>query len=286
MAKHTLKKFVRGESTPGRLRIQPRDAALIRDFASFRFLNTAQILALRAGSKGHFQHRLTSLYQLGYVDRPEGQKAFNLPSDHIIYSLGKKGAELAFPDERDRKLWARLNAKISSPNLEHALMVSQFRIVLTLALQTHGGKITRWLQGYELKDKLTLRGRLSPAIVPDGFFTIDVGDGLYHFFLEADRSKMNHRRFLEKLRAYWDWWRDKTYNEWLDITKFRVLTITDTEGRKENLRVTSKEADTRREGSNMFLFACEKDYSLKNPKAVLEAIWASPKGGSKHSLLE
>lgn len=286
MAKHTLQKFIRSETTPGRLRIQPRDAALIRDLASFRFLNTAQILALHAGSKAHFQHRLTLLYQLGYVDRPEGQKAFSLPSDHIIYSLGKKGAELAFPDERDRKLWARLNAKISSPNLKHALMISQLRTVLTLALQTQGGKITRWHQGYDLKDKLTMGRRLSPTIVPDGFFTIDVGDGQYNFFLEADRSTMNHHRFLAKMYAYWDWWREKKYNDWLGITKFRVLTITDTQGRKENLRVTSREADTRREGSNMFLFACEKDYSLKNPEAVFQTIWASPKDDTPHSILE
>ncbi len=286
MAIHTLKKFVRSEITPGRLRVQPRDAALIRDLASYRFLNTAQILALHAGSKAHFQHRLTLLYQLGYVDRPEGQKAFSLPYDHIIYSLGKEGARLAFPDERDRKLWARLNARISSPNLKHSLMISQFRTVLTLATLSHGEKITRWHQGYDLKDMLTQGRRLPPAIVPDGFFTIETVAGRWHFFLEADRSTMSHHRFVAKVRAYWDWWRDKTYNESLDITKFRVLTITETEGRKENLCAASREADARREGSNMFLFACEKDYSLQNPAAVLQAIWASPKSEDKHLLLE
>src|SRR3989338_562941 len=202
MAIHNLKKFVRRETTPGRLRVQPRDAALIRDLASFRFLNTAQILALHAGSKAHFQHRLTLLYQLGYVDRPEGQKAFNLPSDHIIYSLGKEGAKLAFPDERDRKLWARRNAKISSPNLKHALMISQFRIVLIFAIKNRGWKLPRWLQGYDLKDALVFKGK-PPAVVPDAFFRLDVGDGYFNFFLEADRSTMNHHRFLAKMRAYW-----------------------------------------------------------------------------------
>ena len=285
MAEHKHKKFVRSKSPPGQLRIQPRDVALLRDLASFRFLNTEQIMALHPGGQRNLQRRLRYLYHLGYVERPESQTLINLPSDYLVYALGKKGAQLAFAEERAVKSWSRLNAKIASPNLAHALMVSQFRTVLTLALQKRGGKITRWHQGYDLKDILTIKGK-SPAVVPDGFFTIEIDNGRWHFFLEADRSTMAHHRFLAKMKAYWDWWRERTYNDHLGITKFRVLTITDTEGRKENLRATSKNADTRREGSNLFLFACEKDYSLEKPEAVLQLIWQSPKDDAKHTLLE
>lgn len=285
MSEQKLKKFVRSEMPPGHLRIQPRDVALIRDLASFHFLNTAQILALHPGSKRNLQQRLSLLFHLGYVERPPSQKENALPSDFLVYSLGKKGAFLAFADKRDIQTWVRINAKISSPNLEHALMISQFRTALTLALQKRGGQITRWFQGHDLKDTLTMKGK-SPAIVPDGFFTIEVDDGLWHFFLETDRSTMSHHRFLTKMRVYWNWWREKTYNDWLGITKFRVLTIADTEGRKENLRATTKDADTRREGSNLFLFACEKDYSFQKPEAVLSPIWLSARDENEHSLLE
>ncbi len=285
MAEHKHKKFVRSESPPGLLRIQPRDVALLRDLASFRFLNTEQIMALHPGGHRNLQRRLRYLYHLGYVERPQSQTLINLPSDYLVYALGKKGAQLAFAEERAVKSWSRLNAKIASPNLAHALMVSQFRAVLTLALQKWGGSISRWLQGYDLKDELTIKGK-TPAVVPDGFFTMKLGGKQWHFFLEADRSTMNHHRFLAKMRAYWTWYAEKTYNAHLRLENFRVLTVADTEGRKDNLRTTTKSADAKKTGSGLFLFTCEKDYSLKNPATILSPIWLSAKDGDKHSFFE
>jgi hypothetical protein len=285
MSEQKLQKFVRSSATTGQLRIQPRDVALIRDIASFYFLNTAQILALHPGSRRNLQKRLSMLFHLGYVERPLSQKENALPSDFLVYSLGKKGAFLAFADKRDIKTWAKRNAKISSPNLAHALMVSQFRTVLTLGLQKRGGIISRWLQGYDLKDELTLKSR-TPDIVPDAFFTVKLKDKQWHFFLEADRSTMSHHRFLAKMRAYWRWFAEKTYNAQLKIENFRVLTIANAEGRRDNLQTTAKDADPKRSGSGLFLFACEKDYSLQNPEAVLSSIWLSAKDNNKHSLFE
>lgn len=285
MSEAKLQKFVRSAAASGQLRIQPRDVALIKDVASFHFLNSAQILALHPGSRRNLQQRLTLLFRLGYLERPPSQKESSLPSDFLVYSLGKKGAFLAFPDKRDRQTWVRINAKISSPNLAHALMVSQLRAVLTMALQKRGGQISRWFQGYDLKHELTLN-RKSPAIVPDGFFTLKLAGKQWHFFAEADRSTMSHHRFLSKMRAYWKWFAEKTYNAHLKIENFRVLTVADTEGRRDNLRITAKNADPRRTGSGLFLFACEKDYSLKNPEAILSPIWLSAKDDGKHSLTE
>lgn len=115
MSEQKLQKFVRSDASPGHLRIQPRDAALIKDIASFHFLNTEQILALHPGSRRNLQQRLTLLYHAGYVERPPSQKEHSLPSDFLVYSLGRKGAFLAFPDKHDRQTWVRINAKISSP---------------------------------------------------------------------------------------------------------------------------------------------------------------------------
>jgi len=285
MPKYKLQKFVRSESPLGHLRIQPRDIALLQDLASFRFLNSAQIMALHPGGKRNLQRRLHRLYHLGYVERPEAQREIVLASNNLVYALGRKGAEVAFGEERAVRNWSRLNARIKSPNLAHALMVSQFRTILTLALKKRGGEITRWRQGHDLRGELTIRGK-SPEIVPDGFFTIKQDDKQWHFFLEADRGSMDHHRFLGKMRAYWNWYCEKTYNAHLNFQSFRVLTITNTEGRRDNLCATTKSADARRTGSGLFLFVCEKDYSLKKPEAVLSPIWLSAKDESKHSLFE
>ena len=71
------------------------------------------------------------------------------------------------------------------------------------------------------------------------------------------------------------------------IMNFRVLTITPSEERKQNLcRRVTKGADPRKQGSGMFLFASEKSYSLKEPDEVLAPIWVSPKDEVKQQLLE
>ena len=91
MSKPYRQKFVRGEATDP-LKIQPRDTALLRDVAEYRFLNTGQLLALHEGSRRNIVERLNRLYRHGYLDRPDVQKRARLVSTHIVYSLGRKGA--------------------------------------------------------------------------------------------------------------------------------------------------------------------------------------------------
>jgi hypothetical protein len=288
MARHTLKKFVRGKETTGLLRIESRDIALLTDLASYRFLNTEQIAALYNRGTRNLQRRLHDLYHSGYIDRPPQQNLAGLSNRHIVYGLGVKGAEVLFADaERDERVrLVKQNRRTTFPYIAHALMISQFRATLTLALKEHPTKpkIEKWLQGYELKDALALRGE-NPELVPDAFFTIGEGDDALDFFLEADRSTMPRERVLEKMKIYWKWYREERQEKTLGIRNFRVLTITKSEERAENLRKIAKNADDRKTGSNMFLFLSETQYSLLKPEAVLSPIWASAKD-EKHAILE
>ena len=229
------------------------------------------------------KRRLATLYQLGYLERPVSQKLIQGSGSFLIYSIGKKGAELL---ARKELVGTRISS-ITFPNLMHAMMISRFRVALTLALRNYPTKpkIVRWVMGYDLKDLLSERGEKT-ELVPDAFFTIEEGDDLLHFFLEADRSTMTRERVLSKMKIYWDWWRSEKCKNSLGVTRFRVLTITISEERKENLSVITKNADTRQEGSNMFLFASEKSYSLEKPEAMLSPIWGSPKDGTLHAILE
>ena len=82
MSRPRLKKFVRAEVADP-LRLQPRDIALLRDVAEFRFLNTEQIFALPPGGKRNLSRRLVSLFQHGYLDRPQNQTPpFPFPRPH------------------------------------------------------------------------------------------------------------------------------------------------------------------------------------------------------------
>ena len=164
-------------------------------------------------------------------------------------------------------------------------MISRFRSSLTLALNSlKGANITTWQQGPQLKAEVKLKGQRL-AVITDGYFTIQHKGQQHHFFLEADRSTMTTKRYLRKLRAYWLWWKTGGHQRKFSIPRFRVLTLTTSEKRKENLRTLAKLADDGKRGSPMFLFACEKSLELQQPSTILNPIWQSPLDDAQVPLL-
>lgn len=287
MAKPRSKPFQRsGVADP--LRLQPRDIALLRDVADFRFLNSEQVLALHSGSRRNLMARLNLLFQHSYLDRPESQTSARLTSAHFVYSLGRKGAELLSKDAEEREgIFRRVKeVERTLPLMAHALMLSQFRVCVTLAAKQNGVKITRFTQGYDLKEILRSVHGENPSLVPDAFFTIEDKGDVINFFVEADRGTMTTERFVNKLKTYWSWRGDDRLKEKLRLSRFRVLTLTPSEGRSESLRNAGKSGDPRGEGSLMFLFAPATAYNLSKPDMVLKPIWKSPKDETPHTILE
>ena len=284
MAIYPHKWFVRSKQPLVRLRIQPRDLEILADIAEYRFLDFQQILALHPASLRNTQHRLTWLWNSHFVDRPEAQTLLTRKNSPIIYSLGKKGAEVLLrPD-----LAGKRKTAAGVRYLAHAMMISQFHCVLALALQKHQTefRLGRWLQGQELKNKLSGQ-RGNAGLYPDAFFSIEQGGRQLNFFLEADRGKEQLDIFLDKLKTYWNWRHDQRLLSALKISKyFRVLTITDTKGRLGSLRLLGKQAERSTEGGSRFLFACEQSYSLEKPQDILSPVWLSPKDEILHRLLD
>ena len=278
MPKTYRPRFARsGETDP--LKLTSRDLELIRDVAEFRFLNTEQLLALHEGSQRNLMSRLTLLFHHGYLDRPKIQKTKLLASNHVVYSLERGGAEELSKnaDELQDMLRRIREVKHTSALIAHALMLSQFRICLMLALrQRSDAKLTRWIQGNDLKTLLRRGG--NPELVPDAFFMLETSEYKYPCFIEADRATMTEERFTNKLRMYWRHNREERFKQSLGFTHFRVLTITPNKTRAENLCRAARDADDRGTGSNMFLFLSETGYSLKNPENILKPVWVSAKG--------
>jgi hypothetical protein len=179
-------------------------------------------------------------------------------------------------------------------------MIANFRVALTVALRSlEHASLTTWLQGERLKAKIKEKGKRLP-INPDGFFTIEHKGRRLHFFLEADRSTETRAVYQGKLARYWQWWKASGYQrkDGLNIPRFRLLTLTLTEKRKETLRDLARYADQRQQGSAMFLFASErnrngaKTFPLEEPGGILTPIWQCGewKAGTAcsrwHSLLE
>lgn len=283
-----LRKRLERREVADPLQLQHRDMELLRELGECRFLNTEQILALHPGGRRNFLRRLALMYDLGYLDRPKTQSRSKLPSPHIVYSLGRQGVEAVFGDAGQYQVVLRRMREIerSLPLIAHALMISQFKTCLTLATRKRDDlKLEQWLQGYDLKYSLRDKYDRNPELVPDAFFVIGYNGYEYPVFLEVDRGTMTEERFVSKLKLYWRWWREERIKDSLGFTHFRVITVTPNETRSENLRIASKEANTDRKGSNMFLFACDKRYSIAKPEAIFEPIWKSPKDDLPKTIL-
>ncbi|MBS3765240.1 replication-relaxation family protein [Candidatus Bipolaricaulota bacterium] len=171
--------------------------------------------------------------------------------------------------------------------------------------------LTRWESGTYIQDQVVIgdRGEKEVApIAPDGYFKLTLHqkkDVEKNFFLEMDRDTMTQERFLKKLKAYWNLKDNEAKDELkkeLDIKSYRVVTVTNSERRKKNLLETSKQVNSEGEsgqedsdeeedekdkgGSDMFLFTCESNYSLKKPMTILRKIFETPGSEKKKSLLE
>lgn len=279
------KKFTRSATPPKKIRLQSRDIEIMQEIAIHRFLDTKQIMTLFPGAKTNLLRRLQYLFHHGFLDRPIQQQAvYFKPRNHIIYALGNKGAEYIFaenPDLRGRVNWQTRNRDAKSLHLMHGLMISDFYTALQGVLSGIDAKLLSWLQQETIKDYAKVDGK-SVAVNPDAFFIINK-EKSNPFFLEADRSTMTDERFLKKMSAYWQWWRASGHERKFRIKNFRVLTITKSEARKENLRRITKQADPVGRGSEMFLFACANNYNLDEPDSILAPIWQSPKDESRHS---
>lgn len=270
MTKSKSKKFSRAAARP--FRLTARDLAILRDVQEYRFLHAGHILALHEGSERNVRGRLNLLFQHGYLERPLKQQDVFLSSTHIVYSLGRKSVETLASSQGEREGMLRRirETERTSPLIAHALMLSQFRVCLTLALKGRDDvRLIRWSQGDDLRRALFRDGE-PRELVPDALFVLKTSEFEHPFFLEADRASETRERFVSKLRTYWGWHKDKVMNRTLDFPFFRVLTIATGEGRCENLRVAAKEADPKRTGSGLFLFAPETCYSLTNPQPLLE----------------
>lgn len=294
-------RYTRRPEATGGIRISDRDMEIIRLAYEYRFLNSRQVQGLVKGSDQVILRRLQKLFHHGYLDRPVSQIVFSNPlmgHQNMVYGLGDKGADLLAVKlgiDRGNILWKEKNKEASERYIQHTLMISDFRACLTMALRDiPNTELLFWKRENteELREKhqviIKEAGRQKRlAVVPDGFFSMQDPGGITYFFVEADRSTMTNARFQNKLKGYWLWWRQggpkKTFD--LDIQSFRVLTLTKSRVRMENLIQAARNV-IETKGLLMFWFTCEEDYQFDNPGNILGEIWRTPMDEKLHRILE
>ena len=241
------------------MRLTPRDLALIGAVHRYRVLRRDQAQLLLFPSKNTANQRLKLLYQHGYLARRRLPVEYGQGSGQALYLLGGRGASLV-ADQLGLDLaetgWRRSQNHVSSLFLEHTLMVNEVRLAVELACQHDGHTIEVWLREDALRatpERVWIepdgRQRRRVALVPDAYFRLISAHRRASFFLEADRATETNGRWAQKILAYLAYLRSGAYLRRYGSNCLRVLVVTTSHRRTENLlRTTARVCDPRIRG--------------------------------------
>jgi hypothetical protein len=299
------RRFFERPAEPRTLRITSRDIDLLRNIARLRLASAAQLASLDGGSAQNVSRALLALFENSYVERPVAQVASRLlyeGSRPTIYGLTRKGAALLRQHGEDvrRRLLDGIDKERGAGwrFIEHTVSIAEFWVSLELAAR--GREDLRILERGEIledapkskRDRLVrleasirIGGVLKKnAVIPDALFGLRMNDEAENFFmLEIDRGEMPVERFTntqrtyfaKKMLTYFQANRQHRHVHDLGIPNFRVLTLT-TSARRVEQMLAALRTITDGKGSNMFLFADQSHFSGSNP---LKMDWMTGRGG-------
>src|SRR6516162_666134 len=299
-------RFHRVEEPPP-FQLTARDVAILHAVARYRFLSSTLIIRLIGGSSQQILRRLQLLFHHGYLDRPVSQvaqlaHAFDFGNRPFVYGLGRAGAQVlaeAGIPLKEKLDWTRKNARATAQFLAHALETAETMIGFELACRVEGAPAL--IDHHDLLPYLpeetreedapfharvalkTARDSLTIGVVPDRVFSLAFPDRTrLNFALELDRGTMDIKSrqlvgkssFRRKLLGYYQLWREGLHTSQWGFQAFRILTVTPSEKRIENMLAVQREI-VGEQGSNLFLFTTPKRLSEKSP---LADVWVTGKG--------
>jgi hypothetical protein len=278
--------------------ITERDEQILRDVYRYRLLRSRHIIALTPGSDQVVLRRLRQLYDHDCLYRLyepiHRRRRFELGSRPKIYALSRYGAD--FVDTRDDT--DERNAEIGDKFINHTLAIADAVVSIEAACRRHEffrfvdtpelNALTPTKTGspFPLKVKIPGRKDKNPVgVTPDQYFALQdesrpSGRQRWHFFCEADRGGEPNSRstfnrqtsIVKKLIIYGEIYKRKVHKEKLNINSFRVLIVTTSEKRIDNMIEVLKEASEKHNfRRNIFMFT---DYaSIQSEPDVFALKW-------------
>lgn len=245
--------------TPPPFRITERDLEILRWLSRCRYLRTGQVHRLVFGENATDQsarRRLKFLYHAGLVGRIEPRTTIGRGSAEIAYCLERGGADVLAGMGEAPRIFGK-GGKVGPLFLEHALDVSEFRVVTELALRGHSAvALARFVADFEIKSEAKpgagkeryalysavaepLTGR-TLEVYPDALVILR-GKGEYAehqelFMVEIDRGTEDLTRIQDKVRGYHQFARERLFHKFGKFPDFLVLIQTSSPRRAGNMR--------------------------------------------------
>jgi hypothetical protein len=231
------------------------------------------------------QYRLRLLYKNGYLLRTEQEQRLSEGRKPYVYFLNKKGTAVVAERLGCAVIdldWSERDNTFSSLFLNHLLTCNTVRVAVTVAAQQQGFSLTEWKDERALKrdhkrDTVTLSGSGDgkSTVIPDGYFILEKGTGLYRFFLEVDLatetvvSSIEWRRtWARKMKQYAAYFESEAYKARYGTAGGRVITVTTSEQRLANLKAATEAAG----GRLRYWFSTLGNATAKN--ILTQPIWA------------
>jgi hypothetical protein len=270
---HTKQRRDQRMKQPAPMQLTQRDKAIIHAVYEYRVLRQDQLQQLFFGGKSAAQRVLFRLYQHGFLDRRflpvvEGRSP-------MLYVLDRKGVDLLRTEYGYEHLqWHAGSKDLKTEFLAHTTALNTFRIAVTLAAKSQNYEIVQWLGENDLKavyDRVSIqqpsRKVETVSLIPDSYFVLKTPNGYAHFFVELDRGTMTSKRFRTKILAYLAFAQNGLAEKRYGTNRFRVLTVTESVRRGENLKAATEGV----EGRSRFWFGVLADLT---PTHVLSApVW-------------
>jgi hypothetical protein len=293
------KRFERRQE-PATFQLTERDVNLLTHVARHRFLSSEHLTRLDGGSEQNVLRILRILFDHQYLDRPTTQLA-HIPISGprpMVYGLGRRGAR-ALRDHSvhaDASDWTERNKRAGAKFIEHTLAIADFMVGLEIACRERDD--IKLLSERDIMANAPERTQKSreplrlvvpglsnklgvSSVIADGLFGLVFPDGTASYFLlELDRGSMpvvrsnfDRTSYHRKLLVYWEAFKKKLHVEQFSVSQIRVLTITESAERVENmLRVVND--ITAGNGTNFFLFGNRQQIEGTSP---LNVIWKTGK---------
>jgi hypothetical protein len=265
------------------LRVTERDLQVLTDLGDYRFMSTPQLTALHFPSPARTQARLRQLVDAGLACKVFMPVRPYDASAKTIYALAGAGARLLVERRggpRPRYLTER--ERRSGLFLDHTLRRNDLRVVLEqLHTQRVDVDFLTWRQAPEevravVEAPVRTRRPERIPLVPDGFFALRHDGHCQGFLVEIDMGTVRLERMRARYRGYWAWHRWGRARTRYGPLPLRVLTLTTTARRLENLRKAAMKSPIGgTTGTNLFWFAQLDQLDLDAPEKLLAACWTT-----------
>lgn len=109
--------------------------------------------------------------------------------------------------------------------------------------------------------------------IPDGFFCFRCYNRNHYFLLELDRGTVSSKLMFKRYQDYYQWWKDNGAKNDLGVSSIRILTVTTSQKRMENLLGRCLKVKGDNLGSALFWFTTACNVNIFQPQTLLRRIW-------------